>query len=384
MKFMRVFPLIIGFLLEVASCPSVQADWSISETLNKASVSFPKNTFKTQLLELLNEMDGEALVRCWSIRLCKFTGEIETGVIDVLETFFRGSDQAAACDALIQIHWPEERLWPGSSGSFEMEDDHEAPNAIQPLAVLFNKLLELEDEHVVLPLIGIFNDNNCITKPHPSSECVCTLRALADLRRPSAREFLVKVLQRAKSSKLQIISLSTLSAMKVDGSLPLIMAALKSSKWRLRRQAVFSLRDIGFPEADRILTQIALHASRYYVRSAAAHSLPLLASRRELTEEAIPKILQLVEGKELAGPAITALGYLGDHRACQPLIQVVRNRQRFSIIRFKAAAMLDAVCRQDDLNNLEELVGREENPQILKALRHAIRKFGTPDEGATN
>jgi HEAT repeat protein len=149
-----------------------------------------------------------------------------------------------------------------------------------------------------------------------------------------------------------------------------LLAALRNLDADVAREAATALGRSGNPAAVAPLIEIVQNSNGYFhsvVRSAAAAGLGLLKDKK-----AVDALLVAVNDPitDASSEAVRALAAIGDARAVDPLVAVVRNETGFFAGSVRRAAVLglaqlggpaaQAVLREVAANELEDSVIREE------------------------
>ncbi|MGA3065360.1 MAG: HEAT repeat domain-containing protein [Tepidisphaeraceae bacterium] len=119
-----------------------------------------------------------------------------------------------------------------------------------------------------------------------------------------------------------------------------LIADLRNSNADVARDAATSLGSLGNPTAVESLIEVINNFDGYFhpvVRAAAASSVGQLRDRR-----AVESLLVAVRdtNAEPSAEAIRALAAIGDDRAINPLIEVIRNRDGFFLPIARRAAVI--------------------------------------------
>jgi predicted RNA-binding Zn-ribbon protein involved in translation (DUF1610 family) len=148
-----------------------------------------------------------------------------------------------------------------------------------------------------------------------------------------------------------------------------LIDALRDPEPRVRGGAAYFLGSLEAREATPALVRL-LRAGNPSVRSAGANALGMLRAA-----EIVPDLIELAEGDRELAPrthAITALGEIGDARAAQTLVLLLRDEEW--LVRYCAARALGA-C--GDLSTIEELehAATREPPRRRGVYRRAVRRI---------
>jgi HEAT repeat protein len=191
-------------------------------------------------------------------------------------------------------------------------------------------LQEVSGEQAVEPLIAALGDEEGGVR-----EIVA--RALAEIGDPRA----VDPLAAALDDEQQAVRQTALNALAQIGGVRAtesLVAALKAESQPVRDGAANALVEIGAPAVEPLVA--ALKAESWRVRGAAARALV------EIGTPAVEPLVAALQDPEARPAAIKALGEIGDARALEPLLAVMKEGDRR--LRKDTAAVLDKLGWQPD------------------------------------
>jgi len=248
-------------------------------------------------------------------------------------------------------------------------------------AVIFT-LTEIGDVRAVQPLSKLVNDSLKKHDDDAAEVCDSAIRALGEIGDAIATTALIRALSdgwRVERvgvlySDIPVEAAKALGKLRSSEAVQPLIKALRA-RLMVRREAAEALGKIGNTRAINPLIQ----AFRYGGSKDPASNMryPVAIALAEIGKPAVPALLNALshKDKDVQPGSAVALGQIGDKRAVQPLMDVLRDGEQYWFLRSNAA---EALGRIGDKRAVSVLIGalKDDNSSVRSAAAEALGKLG--------
>jgi len=230
-------------------------------------------------------------------------------------------------------------------------------------------LATIADERVLAPLIDALRNRDWIVRMHAA-------KALGRIRHPTAVEPLIPLLQDAVKAVREETSVA-LAAIG-DAAIPSLLAALTHQEWLVRLHAVEALGKTKSPAAVEPLLSALFNDADTAVKEDAIRALGQIGDGR-----ALEFLIHVMKEPGLRPLAVEALGLIGDRRAVPVLIKVLEGDDRPERSRIVVGCGdkwdEEMATRGAAVRALGQIGDEQAIPSLVKALQDTVTR---PDAAA--
>ncbi len=225
-------------------------------------------------------------------------------------------------------------------------------------------LASIADERVLEPLIASLRNRDWIVRMHAA-------KALGRIGHSAAVTPLISLLQ----DSVKAVREETAAALAAigDAAIPSLLAELKSPEWLVRLHAVEALGKTKSPAAVEPLLSALFNDSDTAIKEDAIRALGQIGDGR-----AFEFLVQVMKEPGLRPLAVEALGRLGDSRAVPVLIKVLRGEDRPAQSRIVAGCGdkwdEEMVTRVAAVRALGQIGDDQAIPSLVDALRETVTR----------
>jgi HEAT repeat protein len=249
-----------------------------------------------------------------------------------------------------------------------VESDSELPNVKREAAKALGRFKD--ETRAIEPLLKSLNDSDAAVREAAEE----AIKGFGE----SAAEFLIPKLSVTEDSSLRKKIIDLLGRFKANQAVEALIAALKDEEAHLRIAAVHALGEIGDSRALEPLLEMLNSLEREEENVRETLRPKIQDSLAKIGIANVPALIKMIEDQppQVRIDTISALGNLGDSRAVDSLINIVKADENI-IVRQAAAEALGMIGDPKALTPLEQIQKEEVNFMAKFFSRSMVRNLSS-------